>query len=111
MTPEQRIQILEDRCDMLEMALGLNYDPPFDLGLTRYEARIVGVLLKAPIASYDRLVTALYAHTPDAPDWESIRVFITRARKKLASRGVDIKNTWGVGYWIPEGQKARLLDA
>ena len=111
MTDADRITALEYRVAALEEALGLTYQPPPALGLTRFEARIVGMLMKANVATTERMFTALYGEREDPPISKNVDVFISRARPKLAKRGVEIRNTWGVGYWIPAEQKARLLDA
>ena len=111
MTSEDRILALEDRVTVLEEALGLTYEPPVGLGLTRFEAAVVGVILKTKIASRDKLWFALYGDRADPPTCQNVDVFVSRARSKLRAHGVTINNTWGVGYWIPAEQKARLLDA
>lgn len=107
----QRVIDLEDRIAELESALGLDYKSRPEWGLTRSEACVVGMLTKTSIASHARLETALYADRNDTPTGNNVDVFITRARRKLAPFGIEIRNTWGVGYWIPAEQKARLLDA
>lgn len=111
MTPEQRIQALEDRVAILEEALGLAYQPSPLCRFTPTERRLVGVLLKTTRASSIRIETALYAHANNPPTTNNVKVHIHRIRKKLAPLSVQICTDWGFGYWIPAEQKARLLDA
>lgn len=110
MTPGERAELdaLRYRIELLEDALGMRYEPPIGWGLTVFEAKIVGILIKHPISSRARIATALYAERDDPPDDGVVDVFISRARKKLAPAGIKINNTWGVGYWLDPAVRAAL---
>lgn len=111
MTDAERIQALEDENLLLREALGLTYEPPICLGLTGYESRVVGMLLAAKgVAPYGRLMTGLYAHTPDAAGNEALPVFVTRARHKLRRFGADIVNHPGIGCSLTDETRARLAE-
>ena len=105
---DQRIRALEDRVTLLEDALGMNYHAPPAWGLTPCEAAIFGVIMRVPMATFDRLMTAVYAHKSDPPDANVIKVHVHRIRRKIAPYGLTINTAKCVGYWIPEEQKAKL---
>lgn len=111
MTPEQRIQILEDQVAALQEALGLAYDPPMEWGLTKTEAELFGILKRSPVVLRDRMRTALYGLWADPPLTNVIAVHVCHMRRKLAPFGISIKASRDGRYWIPQEQKARLLDA
>lgn len=106
MTDADRILALEDRVSALEDALGLTYEPPPFLGLTKGEARIVGVMFKADgVATRQRLFAAMYADDPnggpDDPD-NVLKVMVYRIRRKLVPSRMSIETVWGVGYRLVE---------
>lgn len=90
---------------VLEEALGLTYDAPAVWGLTPFETRVLGMLIKVPVARSDRIIAALYADDPDCGSERSILVFISRMRRKL---GIEIENIKGVGYRLPPASRERL---
>lgn len=107
MTPAERTEFtaLRDRVEVLEMALGLTYEAPVGWGLTATESRLLGLLIKIKVATRDRLMTALYAHTDNPPDDGILQVYISRIRRKT---GVEILAQRGIGYMLSRADLAKL---
>ena len=111
MTPDQRIEALEDRVAFLEDALGFSYNAPPEIGLTQVEERILGVILKSRVATKERLFAAIWGDDNDPPEEHVLAVHAHRIRRKLAAHGIAMHSMYRVGYYIPADQKATLLAA
>lgn len=95
-------ELQEENRALLEMLAGADMDPPVS-GLTRIEARILSGLL-----THERLTReAIYIISGSRADdgGKIVDVFICRLRKKIAPLGLEIKNIWGEGYFIPREQR------
>lgn len=101
-----------DRIDELEELLGLQVHLPNMFGLTPLEVKIVGLLIKRNIVSRDAIHSALYGGFPDCdqPDPKTVEVHICKVRRKLNVYGLEIKNRYGVGYYIEDDVRASLKD-
>jgi hypothetical protein len=112
-SPQDRIEALEDRVAALEEALGVTRQFPVEWGLTVTEARMLGILCKTGSAPAERFMVALYSDRSDPPASHVIAVLMCKLRAKMKPLGVEIssRNGSSYGYSIPAAQKARLLDA
>lgn len=113
MTPEQRIQALEDKVVWLEEALGLSRQFPAEWGLTPTQERMLGMLVAARVVTEARFMVALYSERLDPPLSKVVPAQLSKMRDKLRPMGVEIhsRNGSSWGYWIPAEQKAKLLNA
>lgn len=108
--PISAVQVLEDRIAELEAALGLGYEAPPVLGLTPYEQRMLGMLLKTEgVTPHAKLLTALYAHTDEPGTYNTLSVHATRLRKKLGASD-SVRCHWGRGYSLSQATRARLAE-
>lgn len=108
MTTADRIQALEDRVEWLERALGLDFAEAPRWGMTRFQMQVIGVLLKVKVASYDRLMTALYSDRLEEPNEGTIKAHVCHIRKKWAPFGLFIDNVYGIGYALTDETRAAL---
>lgn len=101
---------LRDQVQMLQEALGSNWMPPIELGLTPAEGSVVGCLMKFDYVSKDRLMAALYDGRPDADEVEPkiVDVFICKIRKKFRPYGFLVDTLWGRGYALSAATKASI---
>lgn len=79
-----------------------DWEPPIEIGLTPYEARIIAALYKGKgeVVKKDSILYAMYHDVLDVPDIKIVDVLVCKARKKLADYGVEIKTAWGRGYYL-----------
>ena len=107
MTSSERAEFdaLRNRVTLLEDALGLNYTAPTAWGLTGTESRLVGVLIRSKTATFERLMTALYAHVSDPPDAAILKSYVHRIRLKTP---LKIRTIWGLGYSLTPEDRAIL---
>jgi DNA-binding response OmpR family regulator len=110
-TDAERITALEDRVAVLEEALGLTYKAPVDWGLSAHQTKLLGIIARSPVASHERIYTALYGDRADPPGMTAIKTLLVHIRRRLARHGVPVQiNTiWGVGYSMAEADRKRLL--
>ena len=98
---------LRERIALLENCLfdtGARYDL---LGLTIYEARVFGALMKRPILSKDQIFAIVYSGRGDSelPDGKVVDVYVCKIRAKLKRYGIRVETVWGTGYSIQPGMK------
>lgn len=94
--------------EFLREAVGLNIKFPPHMGLTKNESSILGVLMKKQIALKESIWMAIYSDKCEdkQADPKIIGVLICKMRRKLKELGVEIKSSWGVGYYLtPEDKK------
>ncbi len=99
------------RVEQLEDALGCKIEAPTVLKLTRYEAKVFGVLMKREMAHHEQIKAALYQATFSGqlePDSRVIGVFICNIRRKLKPFGITIDSVWGGGYRLTPEAKAKV---
>lgn len=104
---QRELEITRERCRQLETALGARTLFAPQLGLTRSEAAVLGVLLAREIGSNEALILAIGS---EGPVWAvaSLRVLISRLRGKLRPHGVLIHSLHGTGYYLAEADKRAL---
>lgn len=107
------LQALRDRVAELEELLGVGLPPvpPREIHFTATELRTCGLLLKHSVVTREFYWRALYGALPDCdqPQGDShFSVYICKLRHKLRPKGIEIGNSWGVGYFMTPENKARL---
>lgn len=100
------LEAADERIAELEEALGLTWESPLEWNLTTQENRFVGILMRTKVASRERIMLALYPNEADRANPKIIDVYACKARAKTKPFGVDIRNKWGVGYYLAETEKA-----
>ena len=80
------------------------------LGLTSYERKVLGVLVKRPaLCPFSSIGVTLYGDREDPPMIEDlIRVWVHRIRRKLEPHAVEIGCIRGQGYFITPDNLNRL---
>jgi DNA-binding response OmpR family regulator len=110
---EQELDQAQERIRQLEqMHFNADWSPPFEIGLTASEARVVSILTGCEgVASKDRIMQGLYSLSPNDPPLEKIvDVLICKARAKLKPFGVEIVTRWGRGYEMPPASRAIMTS-
>ena len=109
------LERLQNRIEELESVLGVGKDEVTiyrrAFGLTRDQARILGLLFKRnATVTRGSIYTVLYGSRPDCdqPEDKIIDVQICKMRKQLRAVGVEIKVDWGFGYRMPQADKQKL---
>ena len=111
-TLEQENDDLRARVRELEALLGMTFETPPLIGLTRQEGIIFGLLLKNPLVTKQLALSAMYLHQQDEAEIKIVDVYICKLRKKLKPYRIAIQTQWGQGYFITAEHKAvaqRLL--
>lgn len=105
-------QSLRDENEMLKEALGMSAPATREWGLSPRENQTLGIIAKRPEgASHERLFSALYGAKNDPPGEKIIHVTISHMRRKLRPYGIQINTNWGVGYWMDEDSRQKVLAA
>lgn len=101
---------LEEENQVLRDALGMTAVIRPEWGLSSTQQQILGIIAKRPEGvSHERLWTALYGMRDDPPIAKVINVTISHMRRKLRPYGIQINNNWGVGYWMEEESRLKVL--
>ncbi|MBN8960551.1 MAG: winged helix-turn-helix transcriptional regulator [Rhizobiales bacterium] len=103
---ERQIDELQHRVRVLEEITGAALDAPLELGLTRSEATILGLLAKNEVVRKASVLEMLYMHKQDEAEIKIVDVFVCKIRRKLKPFGVVIDTVWGQGYSMPGASKA-----
>ena len=106
MTDRDRIEYLEEVIRELIAPDPEWLDINAELGVRLLEAEAKALCFikkhSPQIATYDKLMNALFWDRPDCdwPEPKIIKVFISNAKKKIEAAGLpwQIENVWGVGY-------------
>ena len=78
--------------------------------LTRTEARIFRLLARRETAQLDLLLDALWGDNLDIDDPErTLRVHVSRLRRKLRTTGLDVRSDRGLGYSLTGRHKLKEL--
>lgn len=111
-----RIAVLQDelaeareRVRLLETELGADELVPISLPLTPMQRRLLGVILKRPLATKSNLMVAVLGSRlsgDDTPDPKIVDVQVCHLRRKLGPLGISIETKWGEGYWMTAEAKA-----
>lgn len=96
---------LRNRIRVLEEIAGTSLEVPFEYGLTRKEAIILGVMLKNDLARKEALMEALYPHDQDAGDVKILDVWVCHMRRKLKPWGIEIVTVYADGWRLPPASK------
>lgn len=85
---------------------------PFDWGLSRIEAEIVGQLLSSRVVESGDMVARVYGPGGGGRNGRlNINTHVCRARKKLrALAGVDIRNRRNLGWYLSYDDWIRLRE-
>lgn len=109
------LERLRDRVEELEGVLGVRREDiavyRAALGITREEAKILGLVAKRNVTvTRGSIYTVLYGTRPDCdqPEVKIIDVLVCRMRKPLRAIGSDIRSEWGTGYYMTQADKAAL---
>lgn len=102
-------EALREQIAYLQAALMGPEELPLEWGLTKTEQRIVRVCLTRDIATKEAIATALYWDKDEPEDAISnIRVHLSKIRRKLKPFGIEIKTSWGNGFYVPSGIRERF---
>jgi hypothetical protein len=108
------LQLLRDRIDELEQILGVDLSLTSRLrgalGITRDQARMLGLLLNRNMVTHDAMFTVLYGDRPDCdqPQPKVMDVQLCKLRKVTSLHGIDIKTLVGEGWQMPMAEKAKV---
>jgi hypothetical protein len=108
------VQRLRDRVDELEQILGVDLSLTSRLrgvlGITRDQARMLGLLLNRNMVTHDAMFTVLYGDRPecDQPQPKVMDVQLCKLRKVTSQRGVDIKTLVGEGWQMLPEDKTKV---
>lgn len=103
------VEELEDEIVMLKDALGMTYKGNPEWPISPMERRLLGIIAKTGRAHHERIRTALYAHKSDPPGDKIIHVHVSHLRRKLKPYGIEIKTTFGEGYWLTPESRERVM--
>ena len=100
---------LHEQLRQLKQVLTPPFIAPYEWHLTKYETLVLSSLLSAKFISKERLFVSLYSHYNDPPSDNSLKVHVSKLRKKLSPFGVVIKFIWGQGYLLEDLEQWRSL--
>jgi hypothetical protein len=109
-------QDLLDRIAQLEEMLGLLDRPPVEAllnqrGLSRTTIKMLGLLARMTFVPRHVAYDAIYGEWPESKrpsDW-AISNLVKLCRRALRPLGVEIKNSYGEGWFIEPDDKKKLL--
>lgn len=111
------IQRLRDRIEQLEEMLGINPSTmtkiSLSLGVTKSQAKMLGILMKREVVSWDAMHFALYGDRPEADQPESeanLRKHIIHLRRRLEPTGIKVDAVYGLGWKLANEHKAKLRE-
>ena len=101
---------LRDRVAALEDMLGVSFQSPAWLGLSRSEATIFGLLLAREAVTKALVMDAIYGDRPDADAAEEkiVDVWVCKLRAKIERFGIEIETNWGQGYFMTQAMKKKM---
>lgn len=102
------VEYLRYRVAELESALGINA-PTRKLDMTKMQAKFLGLLLSKELMTREIFWASLYSDR-DASCDHILNVMLTTMRKKLKPHDIEIKNSWGYGWFISPEHKAKLRE-
>ncbi len=106
---DAEVETLRDRIEELESLIGITQKLP-DLGLSRTEMKVLGVIVSRKIASQETIHGAVYGGMSDR-QVKTIDIHVCNIRRKLAPRGYEIKTSWGNGFYMEAPARAALKEA
>jgi DNA-binding response OmpR family regulator len=108
------VQLLKDRVEELEMALGQTEDLRLKLavrfGLTRIKADLLGMLMERDAITPEGAHVVLYGRRParSQPDLECVKQHIKQLRDTLSGDDIEIATMWGIGWRLTEKNKRKI---
>lgn len=94
----RKITMLEEERRALVEMIADSKEPPPIKGMTANEAKILSALLRNERVSRSTIMSITKSR---AEDYKIVDVWICKLRKKIKPLGLEIKNIWGEGYFIP----------
>jgi len=111
------VQRLRDRVEQLEEMLGISPDTTLKirlkLGLTKCQAKMLGILVKREIVSWDAMHFVLYGDRPEADQpWSeaNLRKHIVLLRRRLEGTGINVEAVYGQGWMLKSEHKAKVRE-
>jgi DNA-binding response OmpR family regulator len=102
-------ELLKAQIAYLTGAMASHDALPREWKLTTGEERIIRILVSREFASMEGIITALYWDKEEPIDPEgTIRVMVSKMRKKLRPHGIEIKTHWGRGFYLPAEVRRRF---
>lgn len=98
----RKITMLEEEKRALIEMIADSKEPPPIRGMTANEAKILSALLRNERVSRSTIMSITKSR---AEDYKIVDVWICKLRKKIKPLGLEIKNIWGEGYFIPRESK------
>lgn len=79
-------------------------------GLTATEALILRAIAHRKVITREALYTMLYGdRVDDPPEIKIVDVFVSKIRRRLKSRDIEIGTVWGKGWIIDQANRDRLI--
>jgi hypothetical protein len=103
-----------DRIEELEEVLGIDRSMTNRirgaLGVSRDQAKMLGLLISRNIVTHTAMFTVLYGARPDCdqPATKIMDVQLCKLRRRLSQHGIAIKTEWGEGWAMSLGEKAKV---
>lgn len=111
------IQRLRDRIEQLEEMLGIGRDTTLQLrlklGLTKCQAKMLGILVKREVVSWEAMHFVLYGDRPEADQpWSeaNLRKHIVLLRRRLEPTGIKVDAVHGQGWMLGNEHKAKVKE-
>jgi hypothetical protein len=111
------LQRLRDRVEQLEEMLGIGRDTTLQirlrLGLTKCQAKMLGILVKREMVSWEAMHFVLYGDRPDADQpWSeaNLRKHIVLLRRRLEPTGIKVEAVYGQGWMLANEHKAKVRE-
>lgn len=103
-------ELLRERVRQLETALiGDGALPPNLPHLTPSQEIVLRLLMGHDLVSRDMLMAALYDHRRrEMAGEETALVFLKQLRARLKPLGIEIRNDYGRGWFLPNASRERL---
>jgi hypothetical protein len=108
------LQRLRDRIDELEQVLGVDRTLTNRLrgalGISRDQARMLGVLIGRNVVTHEAMYTVMYGARPecDQPSLKIMDVQLCKLRGRLKPHGITFRTLWGEGWQMPMEEKAKV---
>ena len=105
---------LRDRIDEFEQILGVDRALANRLrgalGISRDQARMLGLLLSRDVVTHEAMYAVLYGERPecDQPGPKVMSVQVCKLRKALTPRSIEIKTHLGDGWQMLPEDKAKV---
>ena len=108
------IDRLRDRIEELELILGadrsLSNRIRGALGVTRDQAKMLGLLISRNVVTHEAMYTVVYGARPDCdqPEPKILDIQICKLRRRLQLNAIAIKTEWGEGWSMSLQDRAKV---